>query len=288
MKNESFLSVTFVVRESISLFKEHIIDILMVLEDNFTDYEIVIIRPGPYIANTMDEDKLMQEVPCMRLIQLSANVQEDIALGVGLENSIGDFVILWNCKKDPPDIIPCLVNISKSGYDIILGVSDNKNTFFYSLIRKLSKHLLSLVDYSLPENTTNLRCLSRRTVNTVTKIGRFHHQLMMRIQKSGYPFKEFSYTQRYCRSTNNIFGAFRSLLRLMIFNSSKPLRLMSMVGFIGSVIAFIFAGYSIIARLLIGHIVDGWTTTIFFMSFLFMLQFVMLAFFWRIYRAYDR
>ena len=51
------------------------------------------------------------------------------------------------------------------------------------------------------------------------------------------------------------------------------------MGLIGSCTAFLFAAYSVLIHLVRGDVVQGWTTTILFMSMLFMLQFIMMAFF---------
>jgi hypothetical protein len=67
--------------------------------------------------------------------------------------------------------------------------------------------------------------------------------------------------------------------RLMVFNPSRPLRRVSIVGAIGSTSALLFAIYGIVVNLINGHVVKGETTTILFLSLLFMLQFIMLAFF---------
>jgi len=48
---------------------------------------------------------------------------------------------------------------------------------------------------------------------------------------------------------------------------------------LGSFSAFLFAMYSLLVHLVKGHVVEGWTTTILFMSALFMMQFIMMAFF---------
>jgi hypothetical protein len=113
----------------------------------------------------------------------------------------------------------------------------------------------------------------------VTDTGRFHHQFYLRIQKTGYPISELVYepiSENHVKKS--IVYGFRNLVRLMVFNSSRPLRWMSVVGTIGSSCALLFAIYSIVVNLINGHVVEGWTTTILFMSVLFMLQFIMLAF----------
>ena len=54
---------------------------------------------------------------------------------------------------------------------------------------------------------------------------------------------------------------------------------MSGLGWIGSVTSFLFDVYSLLVHLVKGHVVEGWTTTILFMSALFMMQFIVLSFF---------
>ena len=54
---------------------------------------------------------------------------------------------------------------------------------------------------------------------------------------------------------------------------------MSGVGLFGSLSAFLFAVYSLLVHLVKGHVVEGWTTTILFMSALFMMRFIVLSFF---------
>jgi uncharacterized protein with PQ loop repeat len=113
----------------------------------------------------------------------------------------------------------------------------------------------------------------------VTDTGRFHHQFYLRIQKTGYPISELVYepiSENHVKKS--IVYGFRNLVRLMVFNSSRPLRWMSVVGTVGSTSALLFAIYGIVVNLINGHVVEG-TTTILFMSVLFMLQFIMLAFF---------
>lgn len=103
---------------------------------------------------------------------------------------------------------------------------------------------------------------------------------MWRFKKIGYPIGELVYepiSENHVKKS--IECGFRNLVRLMVFNYSWPLRWMSIVGTIESTSALLFAIYSIVINLINGHVVEGWTTTILFMSVLFKLQFIMLAFF---------
>ncbi|WIF78112.1 glycosyl transferase family 2 [Citrobacter braakii] len=252
------------------------------LDDNYTDYEILIVSKGPYrdVPRTSAIDNILQTIPSVRFLQLSGCVHDDVVWAAGLENAIGDFVVLYDHLTDPVDVIHRAVEECKSGYDVVVGVSTQSLPCAYRIMRDTASRILKAIDYHIPKNSTGLRCLSRRAVNAVTDTGRFHHQFYMRIQKTGYPASELTYQPvSETHVKRSIAYGFRNLVRLMVFNSSRPLRWMSIVGTVGSLSALLFAVYSIIVNLINGHVVEGWTTTVLFMSILFMLQFIMLAFF---------
>ena len=282
MKSESFVSVVLVVGQRPASTYDAVARIQRELDARFSDYEIVLIGQGPALdlLSGDREESITKRLPSIRHIQLATAVDSDVAWGAGLENAIGDFVVLFNHESDPVSAIADVVDACKSGFDVVVGVADQPDTMQYRAFRALANQLLGAVDYHLPRNATGLRCLSRRAVNTVTRTGRFHHQLHMRIQKTGYPSCTYAYKLSHRDSDRkSLVRGIREFIRLLVFNSSRPLRWMSMLGFIGSLAACLFAAYSVLIHLVSGHVVEGWTTTILFMSILFMLQFVMMAFF---------
>ncbi|HID5230882.1 TPA: glycosyl transferase family 2 [Citrobacter freundii] len=282
MKSESFVSVvlnTHVLEVGITA---KLLQIQHILEDNFTDYEILIVSKGPYsnLPKNSVLDNILDSVSSIRYLQLSGLTHDDVAWAAGLENAIGDFVVMYDHCNDPVEVILQSIDECKRGYDVVVGVSNQPLPCGYRLIRNTASSILKAIDYHLPSNSTTLRCLSRRAVNAVTATGRFHHQFYLRIQKTGYPSSNLTYKPiNEGAVKRSIMDGFRNLVRLMVFNSSKPLRWMSVVGTVGSLSAFLFAIYSVLINFINGHVVEGWTTTILFMSVLFMLQFIMLAFF---------
>lgn len=278
MKSDAFVSVVLIVSDSSAY--EAAVSIQQELHNKYSDYEIVMIAQGVEPITSKPLDDILLRLPSVRYIQLSGLRSNDVAWAAGLENAIGDFVVLFDYMSDPVSVISDIVNVCKSGFDIVVGVAKQQKTLSYKLMRYFAGHILSAIDYHLPKDATRLRCLSRRAVNSVTTTGRFHHQFYLRIQKTGYPSCSYTYdiqTSRLAKKT--FYCGIRNLLSLLVFNSSRPLRWMSSLGLFGSSIAFLFAMYSILIHLVDGNVVQGWTTTILFMSMLFMLQFVMLAFF---------
>ncbi|NDL63134.1 glycosyl transferase family 2 [Acerihabitans arboris] len=282
MKNDSFVSVILNVDQQITGLDETLLQIQRTLDTHYSDYEIVIVAHGPFKISKFSNgaEAILQQIPSVRFIQLSGSVHHDVAWAAGLENAIGDFVVLFDPAADPISAISGIVDMCRSGTDVVVGVAKQPATPAYKLLRLISDRVLQAIDYHLPQHATTLRCISRRAVNSVTSTGRFHHQFYLRIQKTGYPIGIYSYQQRANSATKKTFwGGFRYLVRLMVFNSSRPLRWMSGIGMTGSLAAFIFTVYSVAVNIIRGHTVEGWTTTILFMAFLFMLQFIMLAFF---------
>ncbi|WP_026258712.1 glycosyl transferase family 2 [Uliginosibacterium gangwonense] len=282
MKSDSFVSVVLVVDQYTTTLHEAVTQIQSDLDRRYSDYEVVLIAQGPMLDSVVagQVELMLKQLPSVRYIQLAAHVHTDVAWAAGLENAIGDFVLLLDYSVDPLSVIPDVVKICKSGFDVVVGVAKQPQTFVYRFFRACSDRILQAVDYHLPRNATGLRCLSRRAVNSVTSTGRFHHQFYLRIQKTGYPSCSFVY--ELCPGAvleKSLIRGFRHLVRLLVFNSSRPLRWMSGMGLMGSCAAFLFAAYSVLIHLISGNVVQGWTTTILFMSMLFMLQFIMMAFF---------
>jgi glycosyltransferase involved in cell wall biosynthesis len=248
--------------------------------ESFEDYEVLIIDQGSKDAVASNFKNLLKRVCCLRYIKLASRVGDDVAFAAGLENAIGDFVVLMDPLADPACIVSDLVRRCRGGIDVIIGVAEQRSTFAYHLIRPLSGFILRSIGYSLPRHATMLRCLSRRAVNSVSKTGRFHHQLYMRIAKIGCIAEPFHYEQANpLERRNTLVGGLRRTAYLIVFCSTKPLRMVSLLGFAGGFLAFMSGMYSLAVNIFLNEVVEGWTTQMLFVSLMFMLQFTILAFF---------
>lgn len=279
MKSESFVSVVVVIPDHLNDIYAPLSKLASLLDTLYSDYELVVIAPGLDSTSAQVEDRVLKDIPCVRIIQLSTPVFHDVALAAGLESAIGDFVVLWNPLADPVEVVPQSVNKCREGADVVIGVSNSVRSLRYRILRRLMNVALRTIDYEIPSNSTGLRCLSRRAVNAVTRIGRFHHQFYLRIHKTGYPAEALIYKPLKQSEGAGVVKSLHRLMHLVIFNSTKPLRWMSILGFGGSLAGFLFACYSVLIHLFSGLIVEGWTTSILVVTSLFIIQFVMMAFF---------
>jgi glycosyltransferase involved in cell wall biosynthesis len=280
MKSEIFVSVVLIVKNKTELLVDYINKLSPYLDKKYNDYEIVIIDQnsdddnGNKLANTLS---IHQSI---RHIRLSQEVSSDVALAAGIENAIGDFVVNLNINSDNHELIPLVIEKGTEGNEIVVCVSEKVNSFSYRALKKISSSLLKSIGYSLPSNSTGTFCFSRRAINAITESGRSYCKLHMRIANIGYPLCSFECDSFIDSSKNkSIISGVKETLHHMIFNSTKPLRWMSFLGVVGSLMAMFFSLYSVVTHIFNDKVASGWTTTILFMSTLFAMLFIMLAFF---------
>jgi len=179
---------------------------------------------------------------------------------------------------DPMPIIDKMIELLGKRYDIIVGVAPQARSKGYRIIRQLSNRLLHSIGYHIPKNSTPVRGLTRRAINAITQSGQQHRQFMVRVASTGYPATTLNYELACGTEKKTVITGIKQCLQLMIFNSTKPLRLASILGIAGSLFSLIFALYSIMINLIKKNVVEGWTTMVFFTSFLFMILFAILSF----------
>ncbi len=280
-KMETFVSAILILNYSdINSFEINLKDLQQYLEQHYSDYEIIIIDQNNPVIPTSKKSTLLKTIPSIRWINLAFPIKMETALNVGIENAIGDFVILLRASVDPINILGDMVQQCSQGNDIIVGIAEQPRTLGYKIVRKLSNKLLHAINYHIPKNATPVRCLSRRAINTILNTGQANHQFFIKVANTGYPTKNYEYQ---LIDTNNLkkqtlISGIKQSLSLMVFNSTTPLRWISMLGVLGSLSAFFVAIYSIVINLLNEDIIEGWTSMVVFISFLFIILFIILAF----------
>ena len=280
-KKEDFISIVLI-SEQINIFnlEKDIYKIHKHLEGKFFDYEIIIIENKPQAIPRKDLTVLLKKIPSIRFIELSYKIDYNIALTLGLENSIGDFVFTFNILQDPLDVIIPMLNKS-SANNMCIGIANNvQKSLGYKIIRPFIDSILSEIGYHIPKGATTLRCIPRSIINFATKARNSHHQIFIRISQFDPNPQIFDYSVKNpSKNKKEFFSSIEQGVKLLITNSIKPLRWMSILGVCGSASSLLFACYSFIVKIMNQNIADGWTSTVILISFFFLLLFTILIFF---------
>ncbi len=132
---------------------------LFFVDDGSSDRTLDIIRT----ANAAD--------PRIRGLSLSRNFGKEAALSAGLDRACGLAVIPMDVDlQDPPEVIAPMLAKWRSGYDVVYGVRDNRETD--SLPKRLTADLYYrahnwLSSDKIPEHAGDFRLLDRRVVEVI-------------------------------------------------------------------------------------------------------------------------
>ena len=119
-------------------------------------------------------EDLLKQFPNMHLLKLSKRYAEEIAYTAALDHSIGDFVVSVDPDADPTALVPVFVHRCADGLDAVVrssrpsrqrtrGASGSGARVLYRLLR-------AMTGYTIEPNTSHFCVLSRRVVNTITRI----------------------------------------------------------------------------------------------------------------------
>jgi polyisoprenyl-phosphate glycosyltransferase len=263
-----------------SKFEVYIKDLQMHLAQRYSDYEIVVIDQNTHNFPPLVKEHILKNISSIRWLNLSFQVTLDTALGAGIENAIGDSVVLLRPTVDPISVVSDMIAMSLVGHDVIIGTAISPQTLGYRVARMMSNQFLKYINYRIPKNATPVRCLSRKAINTVLRTGNLNQQFYVKVSDAGYTPKVYPYKLMHeaMLTKRTFFTGLSSSVQFMIFSSTIPLRWISLLGILGSVSAFIIAAFSIVVNFIKNDVTEGWSSMVFFSSFLFMLLFVILAF----------
>ena len=159
---ETFVSTVLILNNSdIEQFEVNLKVLQQYLHRYYSDYEIIVIDQNTQSIPKSNKKVLLETIPSIRWIKLAFPVDMDIALNLGIEHAIGDFVVLLRDSVDPIEIIDDMVQQCALEFDVIVGIAERPRTLGYKIVRKLSNHLIHAINYHIPKNSTPVRCLSR-------------------------------------------------------------------------------------------------------------------------------
>jgi glycosyltransferase involved in cell wall biosynthesis len=250
-------------------------EITRVLSELPFNFEIVYINDGSTDDTLRIIKKLRESDSRVTLIDLSRNFGKEIALTAGLQNAIGDAVIVIDADlQDPPELIPELISEWQNGYDVVYaqrthrkGESLVKRTtahFFYRLIQRISK-------IAIPEDTGDFRILSRRAVNALNTFDEQHRFMKGLFAWIGYRQKAVHY-QRDPRQAGETKWNYWKLWNFAIDGITSftiaPLKISTYLGLLTAAGAFLYGFYMFLETLIIGNPVPGYPSLIVIILFL--------------------
>lgn len=269
-KEKNFVSAVVYVHNAEQRIENFLKDLINVMETNFEHSEIICV-------NDCSEDDSISKIKNVSSIATTTSVSVinmsyfhglELAMNAGADMSIGDFVFEFdNTVMDYDiDMIMKVYNRSLQGYDIV-SASSNKSQKMSSAI--FYKVFDMFTDLSYKMRTESFRILSRRVINRISSMNKT------------IPYRKAIYANCGLKTDNLVYEInkkvrnkedkrekkYRTRLAtdsLILFTEVGYKFAKLMTGLMMLMSLFMIA-YSLVVYVT-AHPVEGWTTTIMFLS----------------------
>jgi len=239
------------------------------------DYEILYVDDGSRDRTGEMLRELQASDSRVRVLRLSRNFGHQVAVTAGLDAAEGDAVVMIDADlQDPPEVIPEMLTRWKDGCDVAYAQRRRRagepplRLWMIRLFYRLFRHVTNI---NMPMDSGDFRLMDRRVVQAIRQMPEQDRFLRGMVSWLGFRQVAVPY-DRAARAAGESKYPFSKLLRLAcdgIFSFSLlPLRLVMLLGFLGSGTALLGIFYAAVARLCTGQWVSGWASL--FLAILFL------------------
>jgi len=244
----SEISIVVPVRNEEESIKPFLERTVKVLNSIGKEYEI-IFSLDPSTDNTekviLDE---IQKNKNIKLLVFSRQFGQPASTMAGIFNCKGSYCVVIDVDlQDPPEVIEDLYKEIKKGYEVVYAKRKSRKgeTFIKKIVSSVAYYVINqLSEINIPRDTGDFRILSRRVVDELKKLNESHGFLRGMVAFVGFSqtFIEYDRDARYAGKGkyNKFFGSLKIGLSGIIGFSSRPLLIMSIIGFVIAVISFLF------------------------------------------------
>lgn len=250
---------------------------LVKLMDSTPNYqwELMFVNDGSTDGTLEHLRQLRQQDQRVNFVDLSRNFGKEAAMLAGFDYVTGDCMVIIDADlQDPPELIPEMIKWWEQGYEDVYAKRKTRgreswlrkwlSLMFYRLLQSSSR-------FDVLQNVGDFRLLDRSCINALRQMRESERYTKGMYSWIGFKKKEVVF-DRGDRVAGTSSWSFRQLFSLAIDGitsfTSLPLRISTVVGFIVSMLAFIYMIYVFIKALIWGDPVQGYPSLVILLLFL--------------------
>lgn len=237
--------------------------------------EYVFVDDGSSDGTLSVVKRLAETDERVHYVSFSRNFGKEAGIYAGLEAASGDYVAVMDADlQDPPALLPQMVAALEEGYDCIATRRKNRKgeppvrsffaRLFYRLINKMSS--TQIID-----GARDFRLMKRMVVNAILSDKEYNRFSKGIFSWVGFRTKwiEYENVERRAGKTKwSFWKLFLYSVDGILAYTTLPLALVSVMGIILCLIAFIALCFVVIRALIFGDPVAGWPSMISIIIFL--------------------
>ena len=263
----SVISPCYNESEVVELFYAKLKGVLESVED--IEHEIIFVDDGSTDDTLSKLNQIAQGNPAVRIYSISRNFGHQIALTAGLDAAAGEAVIMMDSDlQPPPELIPEMIKKWREGYDVVTAVRSNTRgiSWFKNMTSRSFYFILNILsDTSIPQGAADFCLISRRVCRMLQDMRERHRFLRGMISWTGFnrAFLPYQASKRVAgKSKYTVLRMISLALDATFSFSAAPLRLATRIGFIITILGFVYLGWILGRYFLLKDLVSGWASLI--------------------------
>ena len=194
-------------------------------------------------------------------------------MAAGLEVADGDAVLFLDADlQHPPELIPQMLELWQSGYDIVNGVKEQRarEPFVYRIFANLFNRLMAGAADSDFRGASDFKLLDRQVADVLRQLPETRRFFRGLVAWSGFRSVRLPYAvkERAAGKTKwSSLGLLRYSIRNLLAFSEMPLRAVATAGFCTLIFSALLAAWQLY-RFVTGWTLSGFTTVILLQLFL--------------------
>lgn len=238
-----------------------------VVTKNGINHELVFVNDGSKDKTIDILKSIAEKDKAVKIIDFARNFGHQNAVTAGVLNAAGDAVVIIDADlQDPPELIIDMISKWQQGYDVVYAKRKKRKgeTWFKLITAKCFYRFLAYMsEVKIPTDTGDFRLIDRKVVETFREMPERNRFIRGMISWVGYEqtYIEYERDERFAGVTKY---PLKKMIKFasdgIIAFSSKPLKVVTGMGFITIVLTFIILIYSIVANLLGKATQPGWTS----------------------------
>lgn len=257
---------------------------LLMADNSSYEFEFLFINDGSTDRTIEILTDYIEKYPQIRFIDLSRNFGKEVAMLAGFDHAKGDGVVVMDADlQQPPETISEMISWWEQGYDDVYAVRANREgeSRFKEFTSKYYYKVLQLItNKEVYPQAGDFRLLDRKCVEALKQLRESERYTKGMYGWIGFNKKQITYNadMRAAGETKWKFGQLFTLaLNGITSYSTLPLKVWSYMGFVFSLLAFIFLVFEMGKTILYGTNMDGYPTLLASILFLGGIQLISLG-----------
>ena len=272
-----FVSVVIPVQNNKDTIQQFLTSATDFFRSLVSDYELVVVDNAS-TDNSVEVLKRLTSpdgLPNLQVYALTKEVDRDTAAWVGLENALGDFVVVFNPAEDDLSVLPDMLEKAVSGSDVVFAsnILKPKQTIGYRMANGLFNFMYKRFNgINLAKEAPEYRVLSKRVINFILQ----HNQPAISYRhlpaSAGFVKSYIEYkSEPKKRHTKKLSESIEKCIRLMVSTTRAPMRLVTVLSLFGAGANLIYSLYVVLIGLFAENVAPGWVSMSLQMSGMFFL-----------------